>query len=372
MALDGGVEWRRVRLGEVSRSFAGGTPSRSRAEYFGPGVPWLKSGEVRAGRIERTEETITPLALKESSARMAKAGTPVVAMYGATAGIAGVLGIDAALNQAVLAVQPQRDVLDAEFCYRVLQAYAGRLLELTQGSGQPNLSKALIEGLEFSLPALDEQQRIAEVLRAVEEAVSTSESARTQAIHVLAKARLAFTGLDGSRPDWPRGPVLDFFQLQRGHDLPVQDRIAGPVPVIASNGLVGTHNKAAITAPAVVTGRSGTIGKVSYFDGPAWPLNTTLFVRDYKGSHPRYVFHFLSAFPLTDYQSGTGVPTLNRNDVHAVEVAWPGVDEQTKIVASLDALEETVRSMSSGLEHLRALKARLSTELLSGRVRVPR
>jgi hypothetical protein len=89
MPLDGGSHWTSVRLGEVTTSFAGGTPSRSKSEYFGPGVPWLKSGEVRAGRIESTSESITELGLRKSSARIAKAGTPVIAMYGATAGVAG-------------------------------------------------------------------------------------------------------------------------------------------------------------------------------------------------------------------------------------------------------------------------------------------
>jgi type I restriction enzyme S subunit len=141
--------------------------------------------------------------------------------------------------------------------------------------------------------------------------------------------------------------------------------------VIASNGQVGTHDKAAIPAPAVVTGRSGTIGKVNYFNGPCWPLNTTLFVRDFKGSDPRFVFHFLSAFPLMDYQSGTGVPTLNRNDVHVVEVAWPELEEQRAIASTLDSLEQSVTTISAGLDYLRGLKVHLNGDLLSGRVRVP-
>src|SRR5690606_17930974 len=121
-------------LGDVAKSFAGGTPSRSNPANFGSGIPWLKSGEVRAGRIVEIEEAITQIGLKSSSAKVAKAGTPVIAMYGATAGVAGILGIDAALNQAVLAVVPNSDQLDPEFCYRVLDSQTRQLLALTQGS----------------------------------------------------------------------------------------------------------------------------------------------------------------------------------------------------------------------------------------------
>lgn len=227
------------------------------------------------------------------------------------------------------------------------------------------------EGFHLLLPPLDEQRRIAEVLRAIDEAIEAATIAYEQARTAFAATRTSLTGLDGSKPDWTWGPILDFFQLQRGHDLPVQDRIAGEVPVIASNGTVGFHNVSPVSAPSVVTGRSGTIGKVNYFDGACWPLNTTLFVKDFKGSNPRYVYHFLSAFPLGDYQTGTGVPTLNRNDVHVVEVSWPDRGEQDDIVAALDALESVAMTMKQESEALRGLKSQVAADLLSGRVRVP-
>lgn len=269
-------------------------------------------------------------------------------------------------------VRPSPEVDREYLSYAIsAEAFRNEALGAASGTTRSRVSRSNLGGIELPLPPLGEQRRIAEVLRAVDDVIAANAQAVSQAVCLLRDSRFALTGLDGSRPDWRRGPLLDFFQLQRGHDLPVQDRKEGPIPVIASNGPVGTHNEAAIPAPAVVTGRSGTIGKVTYFDGPCWPLNTTLFVRDYKGSNPRYVFHFLSAFPLTDYQSGTGVPTLNRNDVHVVEVPWPTLEEQANIAASLDALEQSVATMTAGLDQLRTLKVQLSGDLLSGRVRVP-
>lgn len=364
--------WATARIGDVSRSFAGGTPSRSNPSFYGPGIPWLKSGEVRAGRIEGTEEQITDLGLRESSARLVRAGTPVLAMYGGgTVGTAGILTIDAAVNQAVLAIEPDATRLNSEFCYYFLCSANRRLLSLIQGSGQSNLSKTIVDAVEICLPPLDEQQRITSVLRSMDEAISLAKSAHSKADAVLSQSREVATGLSLEPPDWERGPVLDFFQLQRGHDLPVQDRKGGDVPVIASNGTVGFHNVSAATKPAVVTGRSGTIGKVNYFDGPCWPLNTTLYVKNFKGSCPRYVYHFLSAFPLADYATGTGVPTLNRNDVHVVEVPWPSVAEQRSIAAALDAIEETVHAAEREVLALMALKSNVADDLFTGRVRVP-
>lgn len=127
------------------------------------------------------------------------------------------------------------------------------------------------------------------------------------------------------------GPLILFLGLQRDPDLPVQGRKSGCVPVVASNGIVGWHDHAPLSGPGVVTGRSGTIGKGNYIEGLYWPLNTPLYVRDFRGSDPNFACRFLEHFPLSDYQSGTGGPTLKRNDIHSVEVVFPPLDEQRRI-----------------------------------------
>ena len=160
-------------------------------------------------------------------------------------------------------------------------------------------------------------------------------------------------------PDgWAAGQVLDFFQLQRGHDLPVQDRKLGSVPIIASNGVVGFHDQSSLAGPGVITGRSGTIGNVSFVEGAYWPLNTALYVRDFKGADPKFVYYFLQNFPLKDHSTGTGVPTLNRNDVHAVEVVFPPLGEQRQIVEVLRSVDEAIVAQRATVDqHTRLMDA---------------
>jgi type I restriction enzyme S subunit len=364
-------EWREVSLADMCRIAIGGTPSRAEPRYWSnaaEGHHWVSIADLRSPIINQTKEFISDEGVQNSNVKLVPRGT-VLMSFKLTIGRTAVAGCDLYTNEAIAAFTPNGD-LDNDFLFHWLPHLVSTV-ETDQAVKGVTLNKQKLAAISGALPPLDEQRRIAEVLRAVDDVIAANVEAVNQAACLLRQYRFALTGLDGSRPDWPQGPLLDFFQLQRGHDLPVQDRKDGSIPVIASNGTVGTHNEAAIPAPAVVTGRSGTIGKVTYFDGPCWPLNTTLFVRDYKGSNPRYVFHFLSAFPLTDYQSGTGVPTLNRNDVHIVEVAWPTLEEQVSIAASLDALEQSVATMTAGLDQLRTLKVQLSGDLLSGRVRVP-
>lgn len=115
---------------------------------------------------------------------------------------------------------------------------------------------------------------------------------------------------------WRSAKILEGLELQRGFDLPRQDRIDGIVPIISSNGGTELHNQAKVKAPGVVTGRSGTVGNIFYIEVDFWPLNTTLWVKNFNAFTPIYSYFFLKNQNLKEYSSGSAVPTLNRNDVH--------------------------------------------------------
>ena len=115
-------------------------------------------------------------------------------------------------------------------------------------------------------------------------------------------------------------PLNEFILLQRGFDLPQGERIYGDVPVVASTGIAGFHNEYKVGAPGVVIGRSGTIGGGQYITQNFWPLNTTLWVKDFKGHDARYVYYLLKSIDFQRFNVGTGVPTLNRNHLSSVLV----------------------------------------------------
>lgn len=139
--------------------------------------------------------------------------------------------------------------------------------------------------------------------------------------------------------NWEQKPLEAVATLQRGYDLPVQDRRDGTVPIFAANGVVGFHSEQQASGPGVVTGRSGSIGKVHYSAGPYWPLNTSLYVKNFHGNEPRYIYWLLRHMRLEQYHEGTGVPTLNRNVVHRELVPVPPLHEQRRIAAILDKAE---------------------------------
>src|SRR5215467_14023117 len=92
---------------------------------------------------------------------------------------------------------------------------------------------------------------------------------------------------------WRDCKLGDVLTLQRGFDLPMSARRKGPVPVVSSSGVTGCHDQAKVQGPGVVIGRYGTLGEVHFITEDFWPLNTSLYVKDFKGNYPRYCAYLL-------------------------------------------------------------------------------
>jgi len=153
--------------------------------------------------------------------------------------------------------------------------------------------------------------------------------------------------------EWRDTTLGDFLTLQRGFDLPRNNRVVGPFPVIASTGPVGTHAEAMVKGPGVVIGRSGSIGGGQYIRGNFWPLNTTLWVKDFKGNDPRFCYFLLKSIDFARFNAGSGVPTLNRNHIHPLPVSVPPLKEQEAIACILGAFDDKIelnRRMNRTLE----------------------
>lgn len=159
-------EWQQKTIAQVCKTFSGGTPSRSRKEYYNGSIPWMKSGELNQSEVTMTEEFITEDGLNSSSAKMITPGTVVLALYGATAGVVGVSKIEAAINQAILALIPNDEELTNHFLFQLLKWIMPLELNgLIQGA-QPNLSADLVKSITINFPSRTEQDRITSFLSA--------------------------------------------------------------------------------------------------------------------------------------------------------------------------------------------------------------
>ncbi|MDW1876029.1 restriction endonuclease subunit S [Vibrio sp. Vb1026] len=151
--------WSWIRLNEYGEWGSGSTPKRSNSGYYDGGIPWFKSGELKADYISESEETITELALSETSVRYNNVGDVLVAMYGATIGKTAILSVRATTNQAVCACTPFTG-LSNTYLLTLLKAYKARLIGMGAGGAQPNISREKIINTVIALPSTAEQHRI--------------------------------------------------------------------------------------------------------------------------------------------------------------------------------------------------------------------
>lgn len=170
---------------------------------------------------------------------------------------------------------------------------------------------------------------------------------------------------------WECDKFKEFAVLQRGNDLTDSDVIPGSYPVVKSNGVSIWHNQFFIEPPGVVTGRSGTIGKAFYIEERFWAHNTTLYVKDFKGNVPKYIYYLILSMDFSRYYAGTTVPTLNRNDIHKLKVIIPSeTNVQQQIVDRIDAAISIIQEKQQKIATLERLKKSLMQNLLTGKVRI--
>ncbi|WP_283708916.1 restriction endonuclease subunit S [Pseudoalteromonas prydzensis] len=172
--------------------------------------------------------------------------------------------------------------------------------------------------------------------------------------------------------DWSNTTIGDFAPLQRGFDLPNRDRIDGNYPVVYSNGVMNFHNTYQVKGPGVVTGRSGTIGKVHFVNEDYWPHNTALWVKQFINAVPKYVYYLYTYIGFDRFSSGSGVPTLNRNDAHSFAITVPTEkEEQTAIANALSDVDALLTELENLIAKKQAIKIATMQQLLTGKTRLP-
>lgn len=257
---------------------------------------------------------------------------------------------------------------------------------MSGASGRQRADIASVEDLEVPAPDLPTQRRIASILSAYDDLIENN-TRRITILEEMARriyeewfVSFRFPGHEqvkmveselGLIPEgWETCRLDDVLVLQRGFDLPRQSRADGPFPIISATGEGGTHSEFRVKGPGVVTGRSGSLGTVMYVEGDFWPLNTTLWVKEFKVGSPLYAYNVLRSIDLAGFNAGAAVPTLNRNDIHGLTVLRP--DENA--LASFDEVAIPMMKLKKRLEmknaNLRATRDLLLPKLISGELDV--
>jgi type I restriction enzyme, S subunit len=264
------------------------------------------------------------------------------------------------------------------------EGFSRYLQGIVTGATVPHISQSQIEAFVFRLPPLAVQDKICEILDSLDDLIGNSR----RRVEVLEEMTLSiyrewfvhfrYPGHEneafvesslGLIPEsWEVGRIDAHILLQRGFDLPLSQRESGTIPVMGASGRLGFHSRSKATAPGVITGRSGTVGIVTYVPRDYWPLNTTLWVKEFRLATPRSAYFLLASLDLKQMASGAAVPTLNRNHVHAL----PAICPPRSLIRDWDSyvlpLFESATWLSQQTERLAAVRDLLIPKLVTGQI----
>jgi len=347
--------WRKGRLAEVCEIVNGGTPKTGVIEFWDGGHLWITPAEMGkrlSPYVNDTQRKLTDLGLANSSARMLPPNSVILSSR-APIGHLVINTKPMATNQGCKGLIPGSQ-LEYKFLYYYLSNNIDLLNSLGTGATFKELSGGKLKEVTIPMPPLPEQRRIVGILDKAFEGIAT---AKANAERNLQNARALFEShlqsvFTQRGQGWVTKRLVEVCVLQRGFDLPTRSRSSGDYPLVSSSGISDTHNEGPVKGPGVATGRSGSIGNVFYIEKDYWPLNTVLYVKEFYGNDPRFIYRLLTHFDLKRFATGSGVPTLNRNFVHDERVAIPESNEtQKEIAAQLDALEEEVQRLEDINRH---------------------
>ena len=218
------------------------------------------------------------------------------------------------VNNHAHVLKPKKDLNVDYLCYSLMFYDTNGLVN---GATRQKLTQSTMRKMKIPYLKIENQLEIVKKIKKIE-AVIQQQNKQLFLLDELIKARFIemFGDPINNSKSFPSKKVVDVVTMQRGYDLPTSKRISsGNIPVYGSNGILGYHDTSKCDV-GVITGRSGTLGEVTFSDRPFWPLNTTLFSVDIHNNNIIYLKYLLEFYDLKRFGSGTGVPTLNRNEFH--------------------------------------------------------
>ena len=264
----------------------------------------------------------------------------IMVRYGAV-GFVG-RGLSGVLANNMFKINFDKDQVDGNYLYRTLWSnfVQKQLLNASQSTSMAAINFKTTSKITIPLPPLDQQKKIAAILDAADAYKQKTKALIEKYDELTQSLFLEMFGDPVTNPKgWDEVIFTDVLILRRGFDLPVQDRTKGEYPIMASNGILDWHNDFKVQGPGVVTGRSGTLGHVHLVEADYWPLNTALYSQDLNGNNPTFLLFLVRNFRVERFSRGAGVPTLNRNLVHAESIMKIPIDLQNQFAERVKVIE---------------------------------
>ena len=371
---------RLIQLSDRIFDYRGRTPKKLGLEWGHGIIPALSAGNVKSGYIDFNEECNfgSDLLYRRWMTNGDLSKNDIVFTMEAPLGNVALIPDKRKyiLSQRTICIRAEDGSTKSKFLFHYLQSEIFRrlLLDNATGSTATGIKRKRLEQLFVVVPSLPEQTAIATTLSDVDALISSLDALISKkkqikqgAMQELLSGKRRLPAFSG---EWEVKRLGDVAPLQRGFDLPTTQIKPGTYPVVYSNGVLNHHSAYQVKGPGIITGRSGTIGKVTIINEDYWPHNTSLWVTSLKGNDVLFVYYLFICIELERFATGSGVPTLNRNDVHEYSVTLPPLPEQQAIAAILSDMDSDITALEARRDKTKLLKQGMMQELLTGRIRL--
>ena len=401
---DAGVipeDWEVKRLGDLASITAGGTPSRAIARYWNGDIPWITTSEVDVATITNAEQFITKEGLVNSPAKLLAAGTLLMALYGQgkTRGKVGVLGIEAATNQACAGISINRNV-SGKFVFHFLRSQYEAIRNLSNTGNQENLNSSLVRSISVLLPAKAEQEAIAEALsdadaliESLEQLLAKKRQLKQGAMQELLTGKKRLPGFSG---EWEAKRLGEVGRFLKGSGVAKEESLSGNMRCIRYGEIYTRHNdhikefyswisrNVAASATQLVRGDilfagSGEtkeeIGKcVAFVDNVEAYAGSDIVILRPASADSLFLGYYLNTAPVSRQKSSKGqgdaVVHISASALADIQVSLPSVKEQSAIAAILSDMDAEIAVLETKFAKARQLKQGMMQELLTGRIRL--
>ena len=372
-------EWKSYKIGDISKTYSGGTPSTSIKEYYEGDIPFIKSGEINN---DITEQHITEDAINNSSAKRVQKGDLLLALYGATSGEVAISKINGAINQAVLKIDND---MDNYFQYNYFLKYKEQITHKYLQGGQGNLSANIIKKLEFKFPELSEQQKISKFLLLIDKKIQFLEKKHTAyqdfkkyLMQQIFAQKLRFDFTD----KWDKYNLGDISTIGKGFTpstsnpnfwdgdinwLSIADMNQGKYIEKTAKKITeeGCKNKKIVEKDTLIMSFKLTIGRLGILKQDMF-TNEAICNFKWKNNNilTEYMYYYLSSINILKYgsQAAKGI-TLNNDTLSTIPVLLPSIEEQQKIVDILSNTDIKIQFIQDNIEDIEKFKKGLLQQM---------
>lgn len=353
-------EWETRKLGGIATFYSGGTPSTAKREYFNGSIPFIRSGEINS---QQTEQFISELGLKNSSAKMVEIGDILYALYGATSGEVGISKIKGAINQAVLCIKSTENHY---FLYSYLSHKKETITKTYLQGGQGNLSAEIVKQIEVSIPSIEEQEKISTFLSLIDERIHTQIKIiegltvlKTALAKKIFSQQLRFKDENGNYyPDWEIKKLGHISTITTGSSNREDSMLEGEYTFFDRSQDIRKSNRYLFDKEAVIIPGEGQEFTPKYFIGKFDLHQRTYAIFDFKEINGKYLYYHLldNDRHLQSQAVGSTVKSLRLPMFQSMPIKSPCIEEQQKIAKFLSSIDNKIEIETNVLQKLEEQK----------------